>query len=421
MASRHLPRTRVQPGAGRGEGHSTVATCDAHVMLTPVGMSALETACNQVVGLIDLTPDAAGDAKDRAVPSRPVDALIDALADALRRPPCVVAFSGGRDSSLILAAAVAAARREGLPPPVPITMRFPGDPESEESAWQERVISNIGLDEWIRIEFPDGLDVIGDVAQRGLTEVGPMYPGNAHLMVPMLEHAAGGTIVSGVAGDELFGLWRRRHLADVAAGRERPRLSDAVRLAGAVAPARVRSAVLRRQIENAQLPWLRPAAQAQLDEHAVLQRVYATPRWDHHVRSVERARSLTLVVRDVGRLTATHGVEFRAPMLAPRFTASLAQAGGWRGFGGRAATLRTLFGELLPADVIERRSKAVFSHAFFTDVTRRFAHEWSGEGLDESLVDADALRRTWTAPVVDFRSVLLLQSAWCNDHATARC
>ena len=48
-----------------------------------------------------------------------------AILPGLRRSPCLVSFSGGRDSSAVLATATAVARREGLPLPVPITHRFP--------------------------------------------------------------------------------------------------------------------------------------------------------------------------------------------------------------------------------------------------------------------------------------------------------
>ena len=51
----------------------------------------------------------------------PRAALDQAILSGLQRAPCVVSFSGGRDSSLVLAAAVDAARRHGLPLPVPVT------------------------------------------------------------------------------------------------------------------------------------------------------------------------------------------------------------------------------------------------------------------------------------------------------------
>lgn len=383
-------------------------------MLTPEGMSRLETACGQVFGFGAVARPERGTVT-------PADALLDALVEPLSTPPCGVAFSGGRDSSLVLAAALAAARREGLAPPVPITVSFPADPDSQEGEWQERVISHIGVDEWVRLELPDGLDVVGPVAQRGLREHGPMFPGNAHIVVPMLERLAGGSLVAGLGGDELFGLWTRRHIADVAARRTPPHPRDLARVAGALAPAPVRRAALRRRGYTPTVPWMRPDAVAALGEIIVEQYAQATMRWDRHVQLVPVSRNMTLAVRDIGRIAALDDVRFHAPLLEPRFTSALARAGGWRGYGGRAATLRALFGHMLPDEILERESKATFRHTFFTDETRRFAQEWSGEGMDTSVVDPDVLRHTWAQPVVDFRTVLLLQSAWCHDHAVALC
>ena len=58
-----------------------------------------------------------------------------------QRGPCLVSFSGGRDSSLVLAAAAKAARRDGLALPVPVTNRFACGPHSHESDWQELVVA----------------------------------------------------------------------------------------------------------------------------------------------------------------------------------------------------------------------------------------------------------------------------------------
>ena len=88
-------------------------------------------------------------------------ALERAVLPALRRPPCLVSFSGGRDSSAVLAVAAYAAARHGLPAPIPATNRFPGAAEADESAWQERVIAHLGLSDWLRLDLGDELDVVG--------------------------------------------------------------------------------------------------------------------------------------------------------------------------------------------------------------------------------------------------------------------
>src|SRR5580700_7079125 len=69
----------------------------------------------------------------------PLVALEEIVLPALLRPPCVVEFSGGRDSSLVLAVATRVATREGLPSPVAFTQHYPGLAEANEDEWQELV------------------------------------------------------------------------------------------------------------------------------------------------------------------------------------------------------------------------------------------------------------------------------------------
>jgi hypothetical protein len=57
----------------------------------------------------------------------PIAAFEDVVRSALVRPPCVVTFSGGRDSSAILAVAMRLARDEGHEPPVAVTLQFLAD------------------------------------------------------------------------------------------------------------------------------------------------------------------------------------------------------------------------------------------------------------------------------------------------------
>src|SRR3954453_15135855 len=99
----------------------------------------------------------------------PLAALEAAVAPAARSGQCFVSFSGGRDSSAVLAAAAAVARREGLPLPVPVTIRAQNAPLSGESAFQEAVVRHLRLPDWIRIDIDDELDALGPYARRALS------------------------------------------------------------------------------------------------------------------------------------------------------------------------------------------------------------------------------------------------------------
>jgi asparagine synthase (glutamine-hydrolysing) len=129
-------------------------------------------------------------------------ALERAVLPALRRGPCLVSFSGGRDSSAVLAVAVAVARREGLPLPVPVTHRFPSASETDEAAWQEQVIAQLGLEDWMRIELASELDAIGSVATAVIERHGLLWPCNTYFHEPIFEAAAGGSVLTGIGGDE---------------------------------------------------------------------------------------------------------------------------------------------------------------------------------------------------------------------------
>lgn len=93
-----------------------------------------------------------------------MEALEAAVLPALCRPPCLVVFSGGRDSSAV----PAVARRSGLPDPMPATNRFRGSPATKETEWQELVVRHLGLTDWHVLDRDDELDVIGPVAEQVL-------------------------------------------------------------------------------------------------------------------------------------------------------------------------------------------------------------------------------------------------------------
>ena len=193
------------------------------------------------------------------VVGEPIEAFERAILPALRRPPCIVSFSGGRDSSAVLAAAVRLARREGLPLPIPSTNRFPAVKDSHESDWQERVVAHLGLHDWLRPEFTGELDCVGPVATSVLRRHGLLWPFNAHFHVPHLEAAAGGSLLTGIGGDEILSSssWARPRA--VLSGRARPQLRDVLRVGFLAAPPPIRRTVLRRRAPF-EYSWLRPSA-----------------------------------------------------------------------------------------------------------------------------------------------------------------
>jgi hypothetical protein len=74
--------------------------------------------------------------------------------------------------------------------------------------------------------------------------------------------------------------------------------------------------------------------------------------------------------------------------------------------------MRALFGDLLPSDVLARRSKAGFDAVFFNRHSRAFARAWDGTGVPEDLIDAEALREHWLGDAPTAQTFTLLQALW---------
>ncbi len=375
----------------------------------------MEVATGAVLGDVGCAPGARGGDLRAAVEA--------AVRRALRQAPCVVAFSGGRDSSIVLALALAVARREGLPLPIPITLEFDGE-GTRESDWQERVIAHLEVDEWVRVPLGEELDLLGDVATAGLRRHGLLYPANAHFIVPLASAAAGGSLLTGLAGDSVFGEWPWNDVARLLAGHRRPRPRDARRVVHWLAPGGAR--VLRCAASaDCRRPWLHGA----FGRRATLrlaQEAARTPRtWPGQVRAVCASRAWRLTEQNVSILAADHGAGAHAPFLDPAVLEALAVSGGRWGWGNRTATLKALFSDLLPDWILERTSKAEFSQPFFSANTRRFARAWDGRtGVDETAIDGEVLRATWLADRPNFQSSTLLQATWlaveAHDRASSR-
>jgi hypothetical protein len=319
------------------------------------------------------------------------EALERAMLAALRRPPCLVSFSGGRDSSTVLATAAALARREGLPAPVAATLRAPGSARADETSWQERVVEHVGIEDWVRIEVTDELDAVGPYAARVLRRHGLLWPFNVHFHLPLLDLARGGALLTGVGGDELFAAasgqtWRRR--------------------AFAWAPPAVRRAVLARR-EPVEFPWLTGAARRATTAARAAEAASEPRGVARRMAWMRGLRYLELALGAIGLLA--EDVQLAHPLFDAGVWAAAAAHGG---FEDRTEGMRALFGDLLPPEVLARRSKAGFDHVFFNRHSRAFAGSWDGSGAPEGLVDADALREHWLGEAPAAQTFPLLQALW---------
>lgn len=378
----------------------------------PLRPTALEIAAGSLYG--NASPGTASSSES----VEPLAALEAAVLPALERPPCLVSFSGGRDSSIVLAVAAEAARRQGLEPPVPITLRFRDAPAAEESRWQERVTRHLGLSDWELREVDEELDHLGPVSAGVLRRHGVLYPHNAFLHLPLLEAARGGCLLTGFGGDHLFLAWRGRNLADLRARRRRPVPRDLLRLGYAASPAALRLRVARRR-ERGAPGWLRPGARDAVASLAARERVEQPGRWREWVPWRTRRRDLVAMCWSLGLLAKDAGALVIHPLLEPGFLAALARRGGSHGFGDRTTVMRELFSEILPDASLTRATKAIFGEVFWKARTREFAKTWDGSGVDPELVDPAALRVEWLQRSPDGHSGMLLQAAWLSRYGTA--
>lgn len=337
-------------------------------------------------------------------------ALEEATRRCLVRGRCVIGFSGGRDSSALLAVAVHVARREGLPLPVPATLRYRDVPKAEESAWQELVIRHLALDDWVRLEVDDEHDFLGPVAQPVLRRHGVLWPPYFHSYQPLMALAAGGVFVTGTGGDNLFAGWRWGRLEPVRRRAVRPGMGDLGRLALIASPPLVRRVAARRH----PLPctWLTPGALREVKARWFAHYAAEPVRWDDRVGWLVRQRGLALAVSTLDVLGHDCGATVANPLLDRQFLATLARRGGRAGCGDRTAVMRALFADVLPFEVLSRTTKAQFGPCLWRGASQRFAAAWDGSGTDPALVDVRRLGAEWAKPFPAPASMSLLQQAW---------
>lgn len=370
----------------------------------------LEIAVGSVLGQDPSQPPLA---VPRRAAERPRAALERALLPALERPPCVVAFSGGRDSALVLAVAVHVARREGLELPVAVTARFAQAPGTGEREWQELVASHLELQDWVRIELDQELDLVGPFCATLLSRHGIVNPPHASLFALLAERVPCRSLVTGFGGDQVLGGWIGTRQSGRLPRRRPPRA--AALAAYAIAPRRMRRRMLAPEVPSR--PWLREPARREYARRW-LESVSSEPTsWRSYLGWVARRRTLASLVASLELVLSERGATAYHPLFERPFLAALAGAGGRTGLGDREALTGLLAENDLPPALAARRTKAHFQHAYFREASRRFARAWDGSGLDPALVDAETLRRAWLGRFPRGSSALALQAAWLASAA----
>jgi asparagine synthase (glutamine-hydrolysing) len=341
------------------------------------------------------------------------------LRDVLERGPVVVSFSGGRDSSAVLALAAHVARRDGLPLPAALTVRYPGVPEADESSWQEVVIRHLGIEDWQVVDGTEAHGALGTAAQQVLRRAGaPLFPATSAALGARASWARGGTLVTGEHGDWVLGykrmtvarsLWRRRGRGGRALWRE---------AAVSLAPAPVRARVAAQRLVP--LPWLRSASARRRSAASAREQVQVPLRWDREVVSLLDRRFLQIGSQTQHVVAQAYGARLLDLFSQPALVEAYAREGGAWGFASRTAGMRHLVGDLLPAAVVERTTKAYFTRAHATAALDDIVRHWDGTGVDADLVDPERLRREWSSDAPHPLSLGLLQQVWLHRAGAAQ-
>lgn len=350
-----------------------------------------------------------------ALPLRPLappsprstrEVLEEILTDALTTAPTYVLFSGGRDSSALLALTAHLARRHGMPEPVPVTVRHPDAPESHETVWQELVLEHLHLREHVVLEFRGEQSLLGGTATDALRRHGVVWPEAIQLHGAVYRHLDPGVVVSGEGGDFLLASNRMGALRNTFT---RPRRSSLRRGLRAALPA------LQPRTPAPVPPWLRPAAVVAYRRQ--LAAAGADPlRWDTAMQGIMRSRAVEVFTTNFEAAVSEYGSRPVTPFTDPRVVAALAREAGPLGWGDRTAMFRRLFHDVLPDEVLRRRSKAAFNSTRWGTEERDFARGWDGNGLDPEWVDPEALRAAWLADVRPPAAGFLLHVAWARAH-----
>jgi asparagine synthase (glutamine-hydrolysing) len=349
--------------------------------------------------------------QERQPPGPPRATLETILLEALHRTPCVVAFSGGRDSSAMLAETTRVARAHGLEDPVPHTVRFGSAPRTDEEEWQELVIRHLGLENWSRRTVTDELDALGPIGLDVLHRYGVHWPPNIHADHFLLEPAPGGSLVTGNGGDELLVPWVGHRVSLLRRGRALPGRYDVKPILLFLLP---QALFVRRAIRRGhfRLPWLRSSAAREVQRLAAIDTTRLERSWARELDFYLDSRYLEVALEMTSAMARDADVKLVEPFFDPRYIESVCADAPPEGYSSRKAAMERLFGDLLPPAVVGRSSKAIFTEVFCGSETRRFAEEWTGSGVDHSLVDPEALRDEWLSPVPDLRSLVLIQAAW---------
>lgn len=333
-----------------------------------------------------------------------LDRLADVLIPALGRPPCLVSFSGGMDSSFLLAAAARTARRLALPDPVPITWRFTRAPAADESDRQDAVVAAIGLGEHIVLAAGEDLDLLGPVATEFLTRFGLRSPANLFLHLPLIAAAAGGSLITGAGGDQVL----------VGHAASRPSARGLRRAVVRAVPPRMLAPVVRRR--DRLFPWLTPGAARRITTRYLAERRGRPASGLARMRYEATGRALALTAAGLSEMGRHFDTVVRNPFLDVGVQAAFAGLLADRPGARRPELLTAASAGELPSVVTTRHPKARLHQVFIRSTTADFIRRPPDPAALPPGVDPAALHAFWSSSPGSTATGLLIQHLWLQQH-----
>ncbi|MHA7985482.1 asparagine synthase-related protein [Rathayibacter sp. CAU 1779] len=341
-------------------------------------------------------------------------ALEEEIAQFLAVGTSFVSFSGGRDSSAVLAVACHVAHARGLVAPRPVILRYPGDTDSDETAWQALVLDHLDIDDPVVLDVTERSTYLDADVRASLRRHGLLFPAALHLKNHILLSASGNGLLTGEGGDEVLGTRRVTPFALLLRYRRRP--SKALLSWAWAAGATPRGRARRTARDYAeQLPWITQKARRMLaNDLAAEER--APLHWGRETRAMASGRVALTLAHNLQLLADEYNVRVAHPLQSPAFMFALAREGGRWGYAGRTDLMRHLFSDLLPDALLSRSTKAHFGAVRWGTPEREFARSWDGGGVPDDLVDVEALRSEWLSERPAGASVPLLHAAWLHSQ-----
>ncbi len=342
------------------------------------------------------------------------EVLVDQIALRLDDRPVYVQFSGGCDSSLVLSAAVVACDRTDHDAPVPLTFRYPLLPETDENDFQSLMLEFLKLGPGHREIVTTEFDLLGPAAQRGLNELGVVWPAPVVACSDVFRSIPPGLVLSGEGGDEVMG---PRRIAGVFRAAEMLRRGQLKATAGNLAHAVGPSIVRRRaMLKGGGMvgEWIE-AEEAKRFVRRIGETYGREPlRSSRYASYYAQLSSSTLALHQITAIMHWAGQQYCAPLMDPSFVAAVNDLTPDYDLRNRHRVLRRHFAEHLPVEILRRTDKRYMQSVYFNDHAREFARHWDGQ-IEDDAINGKLLKNHWLTAnphEVWSQTFLLLQAVW---------